>query len=151
MLSSGADPPENRIVDERTSTEIYQKILSIPSQSSDESILNPVSASPQQNLATYSSTFNYETSFQYGKHSMIKNIKFKVPEQYTNLFKQSSNKGTNNNSGDSNDVNESSDTGVFSELKPVANASVIVNNSNLNQSSDIHWRRRTSQNLVLKN
>ncbi|CAG9765236.1 unnamed protein product [Ceutorhynchus assimilis] len=89
--------------------------------------------SPPQNVSSLSSVHHYETSFQNKKHAMIKNIKFKVPEQYTNSFKAIS---TNNN--------VSSDDSEFQ-------TSVIVNSSNVNNSSDIHWRRRTSQNLVLKN
>lgn len=96
----------------------------------------PLVSSTHQDL-TYSSVLHYETSFQSGKHGMIKNIKFKVPACYTNLFKTSTVSNDNNNSVQGGD----SKTG---------NASVIVNNSAVG-SSDIHWRRRTSQNLVLKN
>lgn len=109
-------PPRNIICRveprEPTSEEIYQKIL------------NP-------NLEP---KIHYETSFQNQKHAMIKNIKFKVPIQYTKNFIESS---------------KEKDTNIES----VATAtSVIVNNNNNIQSSSVdHWRRRTSQNLGLKN
>jgi len=82
---------------------------------------------------------------------MIKNIKFKVPEQYTNLCKQNNSKKVSAADIQVQDSQEVSESKVYSELKPVVNTSVIVNNSNNNHSSDVHWRRRTSQNLVLKN
>lgn len=96
----------------------------------------PLISSSHQDL-TYSSVLHYETSFQSGKHGMIKNIKFKVPACYTNSFKTSTVSSDNNNSVQEGD-------------SKIGNASVIVNNSAV-VSSDIHWRRRTSQNLVLKN
>lgn len=76
---------------------------------------------------------------------MIKNIKFKVPEQYTNLFKQNNN---NNNNNKSTETSIKDDSGSCATSN-TENTSVIVNSSG--QSSDLHWRRRTSQNLVLKN
>lgn len=77
---------------------------------------------------------------------MIKNIKFKVPEQYTNSFKTLP---INSNIGNSNSYSISADS-EMTQTYPLTNKSVIVNNSNLANSSDVHWRRRTSQNLVLK-
>ncbi|XP_066245059.1 zinc finger protein 723-like isoform X1 [Euwallacea similis] len=96
--------------------------------------LEPLQSS---DLAPFSSVLHYETSFQNRKHAMIKNIKFKVPARYTNSLKTS----TNNNPNGSDVSTKSSDQDSHS-----SNTSVIVNNS----CSDVHWRRRTSQGLVLK-
>lgn len=146
-LTSSTHSPELNNVD----VEMCQKILSVPSQCSSESMLDNtstlVSASSQQNLTSYSSVLHYETSFQNRKHAMIKNIKFKVPEQYTNSFKTLP---INSNIGNSNSYSISADS-EMAQTYPLTNKSVIVNNSNLANCSDLHWRRRTSQNLVLKN
>ncbi|VEN53335.1 unnamed protein product [Callosobruchus maculatus] len=75
------------------------------------------------------SPLHYETSFQNRKHAMIKNIKFKVPIQYTKTFQEE---------GGSTEV---------AEGETDAHRSVIVNNNNVEQSTSLHWRRRTSQNL----
>lgn len=65
---------------------------------------------------------------------MIKNIKFKVPIQYTKHFME--------------DLTSEKDTNVESTATAT---SVIVNNNNIQSTSVEHWRRRTSQNLGLKN
>nr|CAI5864085.1 unnamed protein product [Callosobruchus analis] len=93
---------------EPTSEEICQKILG-------------------QNPTT--SPLHYETSFQNRKHAMIKNIKFKVPIQYTKTFQ------------------EERGTAEVTEQQTDVHRSVIVNNNNVAQSTSLHWRRRTSQNL----
>lgn len=98
---------------------------------------------------------HYETSFQNRKHAMIKNIKFKVPAKYTNKFRESNNVtdksiinnlNLNNNNNSNNDIVRGN-----SCLESVAATSVIVNNSVQCSNSMEHWRRRTSQNLGLKN
>ncbi|KAJ3666700.1 hypothetical protein Zmor_002134 [Zophobas morio] len=133
-ILSPHSPPTRSIIrkgNEPTSTEICQKILS------------PYPTRP----------LHYETSFEHKKHAIIKNIKFKLPANYTNLkvndtlkdiFPLTSAKSSNVDS-------EASNNNSYSELKTVQNAatSVIVN-SNLNQNSSMHWRRRTSQNLCSK-
>lgn len=89
---------------------------------------------------------HYETSFQNRQHAMIKNIKFKVPAKYTNKFRETNNfpdKKINNNS---NNTLQDKVT-----LESVAATSVIVNNSVQFSNNMEHWRRRTSQNLGLKN
>nr|CAH7715262.1 unnamed protein product [Callosobruchus chinensis] len=93
---------------EPTSEEICQKILG-------------------QNPTT--SPLHYETSFQNRKHAMIKNIKFKVPIQYTKTFQ------------------EEGSAAEVAEGQNDVHRSVIVNNNNVRQSSSLHWRRRTSLNL----
>lgn len=113
----------------------YSKTAEVPQKVAPALSTTPLVSSSHQDL-TYSSVLHYETSFQSGKHGMIKNIKFKVPACYTNSFKTSTVSNNNNR--------------VQEEDSKAGNASVIVNNSAV-VSSDIHWRRRTSQNLVLKN
>ncbi|KAG5875965.1 hypothetical protein JTB14_034386 [Gonioctena quinquepunctata] len=132
------------------SVDICQKILT-----SDSSILQrnvACKAEPtsqeicQKILDPNSRPLHYETSFQNKKHAMIKNIKFKVPAQYTSNFSERE-----------KEKPVSSESKTYAELKPVAVTSVIVNNNNVGNSNDLgqlnnmHWRRRTLQNLGLKN
>ncbi|RZC40966.1 zinc finger protein 708-like [Asbolus verrucosus] len=134
ILSPHSPPIRNiiRKVSEPTSTEICQKILS------------PYPTRP----------IHYETSFEHKKHAIIKNIKFKLPPNYTNLKVNDTLKEVIPlkpvNNLDSELSNNNNNT--YTELKTVQNAatSVIVN-SNLSQDSNMHWRRRTSQNLCSKN
>ncbi|XP_060523969.1 zinc finger and BTB domain-containing protein 49-like [Cylas formicarius] len=118
-----------RKIDEKTSTEICQKILSISSSKIETDV------GREQSLTDYPSNLHYATSFQNQKHAMIKNIKFKVPARYTNLFKQTT-----------APEDETAQISLPSSTKQVE-TSVIVNKGS---SSDLHWRRRTSQNLVVK-
>jgi uncharacterized Zn-finger protein len=124
ILSPHSPPGRNviRKVNEPTSTEICQKILS------------PFPPPP----------LHYETSFEHKKHAIIKNIKFKLPPNYTNLK-------VNDTLRDVVPVHRELSNNNNQELKTIQNAatSVIVN-SNLNPNSNMHWRRRTSQNLCSK-
>lgn len=133
-------PPRNVIktlgnVDEKVSTEICQKILS------------PFSTPP----------LHYETSFEHKKHAVIKNIKFKLPSNYTNIktsdilseitpLKPVTNVNLNETKGP--DKN-----GTYTELKTVnitnGATSVIVKGNAGQSQSDMHWRRRTLQNHLL--
>lgn len=128
-------PPRNVIktlgnVDEKVSTEICQKILS------------PFSTPP----------LHYETSFEHKKHAVIKNIKFKLPSNYTNiktsdiLSEITPLKSVPN--VDPNEVVEKN--GTYAELKTVSvtnGATSVIVKGNAGQSqSDMHWRRRTLQN-----
>lgn len=133
------------------SVNICQKILSPHSPPTRNVIrkgTEPTSTEICQNiLSPYPRPIHYETSFEHKKHAIIKNIKFKLPPNYMNLkvndviplkpakINVKDNELSNNNNS-------------YTELKTVQNAttSVIVN-SNLNQDSNMHWRRRTSQNL----
>lgn len=97
---------------------------------------------------------HYETSFQNRKHAMIKNIKFKVPAKYTSKFRESNIVATDRVILNSNNNNHASSNGIIQDrnsLESVAATSVIVNNSVQFSNSMEHWRRRTSQNLGLKN
>lgn len=96
---------------------------------------------------------HYETSFQNRKHAMIKNIKFKVPAKYTSKFRESNNVTTDKAIINSINNNTSSDDIVQdrNSMESVAATSVIVNNSVQFSNRMEHWRRRTSQNLGLKN
>ncbi|XP_050296636.1 zinc finger protein 624-like [Anthonomus grandis grandis] len=57
-------------------------------ETSADTVPSPANSTSQQCLSSYSSALHYETSFQNKKHAMIKNIKFKVPPEYTKLFKK---------------------------------------------------------------
>lgn len=101
---------------------------------------------------------HYETSFQNRKHAMIKNIKFKVPAKYTSKFRESNNVVVSDKSTSNNiiNINNNNCKGIIqsknkNSLESVAATSVIVNNSVQFSNSMEHWRRRTSQNLGLKN
>ncbi|CAG9857266.1 unnamed protein product [Phyllotreta striolata] len=121
------------------SVEICQKIMSTDTSLPTRNVI--VKAAPPAtgdnfrkqtldvNANASSRPLLYETSFQNNKHAMIKNIKFKVPIEYTNQFSKGGSNG-----GD----------------RP---ASVIVNMSNLEsgESGNLYWRRRTSQNLTMRN
>ncbi|KAJ8977707.1 hypothetical protein NQ317_005440 [Molorchus minor] len=155
-------PPQiQKAYDMAESVDICQKILSPKTAILPRSIIGK--ADLMSNYPT--PPIHYETSFQNRKHAMIKNIKFKVPIQYTNNFKENAQKNNpsemNDFTADSakNDISQLSDNRIvqdasnnntYAELKPVAMTSVIVNN-NMSQPSSMHWRRRTSQNLNLKN
>ncbi|CAH1173627.1 unnamed protein product [Phaedon cochleariae] len=129
------------------SVDICQKILDPSGLATQQRhVVRPAEPTTQeiyQRILDPNSTrpLHYETSFQNKKHAMIKNIKFKVPALYTNNFKES----------------EKGESKMYTELGPAAVTSVIVNNNSgksdggeFGQHSSIHWRRRTSQNLVLK-
>lgn len=169
-MSPHSPPPARNVirslgrVDEKTSSEICQKIMS------------PFSNSPP----------HYETAFEHKKHAAIKNMKLKLPQKCTNVksaagtsdilgeienleaggkFKSSS------ILGDVKPLEPVKGVGVdgaslegenggftYTELKTVngvvgnnAATSVIVKSgNNANQiSNEMHWRRRTSQNLNL--
>lgn len=130
ILSPHSPPPPRNViktlgtVDEKVSTEICQKILA------------PFSAPP----------LHYETSFEHKKHALIKNIKFKLPPNYTNIktseiapLKPVPNVNLNE---------ERLENGTYAELKTInvsnGATSVIVKGSA--SQSDVHWRRRTLQN-----
>lgn len=90
---------------------------------------------------------NYETSFEQSPHAIIKNIKFKLPANYTNIRSTKSFSTVqplepvpNVNADQELQSNEQE----YIELKP-AKTSVIVNSS-----SDLHWRRRTVQTLYMQ-
>lgn len=101
---------------------------------------------------------HYETSFQNRKHAMIKNIKFKVPAKYTSKFRESNNVSDRSIINNCNNIirdncNNSNCNNIIRDTleESVAATSVIVNNSVQFPNSMEHWRRRTSQNLGLKN
>ncbi|XP_044257960.1 zinc finger protein 2-like [Tribolium madens] len=151
-------PNVSKPYDLAESVNICQKILSPhspPSRNIIRKVAEPTSTEICQNiLSPYSRPIHYETSFEHKKHAIIKNIKFKLPPNYTNLTNLKVNdtlkdvisvKPTNINFNVDGDLPNNN---TYTELKTVQNAatSVIVN-SNLNQDSNMHWRRRTSQNL----
>ncbi|XP_056635610.1 zinc finger protein 154-like [Diorhabda sublineata] len=127
------------------SVEICQKILSTDSSLSSRNMIPKTDSISQEIcqkiLDPNSRPIHYETSFQNKQHAMIKNIKFKVPIQYTNQFKE--NGKVEETKNDDCSLN-------FTELQPVAMTSVIVNSNDLSESGNLYWRRRTSQNLSLK-
>lgn len=169
ILSPHSPPPVRNVikslgkVDEKTSSEICQKIMS------------PFSNSP----------LHYETSFEHKKHAAIKNMKFKLPQKYTNIksaetldilseikclgpnakFAKSSSvlneikplEPVKDLSVESANLDCENSNFTYTELKTVngivnnAATSVIVKSgNNANQiSNEMHWRRRTSQNLNL--
>ncbi|XP_072380009.1 uncharacterized protein [Diabrotica undecimpunctata] len=128
------------------SVEICQKIMSTDSSISSRNIINKVESKPQDishGMDPNTGPIHYETSFQNKQHAMIKNIKFKVPIEYTNQFKK-------NNKSEKAPKDDNTKL-TFTELKPVAMTSVIVSSTtNLSESDNLYWRRRTSQNLSLK-
>lgn len=115
-------------------------------------------ASPlSQKILSNNTPLHYETSFQNRKHAMIKNIKFKVPIQYTqNTRKDEQIKEPLNDIvplkpvmvNEEMIVNGNTNNNTYTELKTVPNSStsVIVNAV---QPNNVHWRRRISQNLNL--
>ncbi|XP_018572363.1 zinc finger protein 2 [Anoplophora glabripennis] len=151
-------PPQiQKAYDMAESVDICQKILSPHATALPRTIIHKAATSEeifQKILSPYPAPpIHYETSFQNRKHALIKNIKFKVPIQYTNHFKE---EGTQKRAATPSEavgdgiVQDSSNNNTYAELKPVAMTSVIVN-TNASQPSSMHWRRRTSQNLNLKN
>ncbi|EEZ98857.1 zinc finger protein 624 [Tribolium castaneum] len=140
-------PNVSKPYDLAESVNICQKILSPhspPARNIIRTSTEPTSTEICQNiLSPYSRPIHYETSFEHKKHAIIKNIKFKLPPNYTNL------KPTNINFNVDTDL---ANNKTYTELKTVQNAatSVIVN-SNLSQNSNMHWRRRTLQNLCSRN
>ncbi|KAJ8933735.1 hypothetical protein NQ314_013828 [Rhamnusium bicolor] len=147
-------PPQiQKTYDMAESVDICQKILSPHTTTLPRTIIHKAATSEeifQKILSPYSTPpIHYETSFQNRKHAMIKNIKFKVPIQYTNNFKEIGGKNTVSEPTD-RVIQDTVNNNTYTELKPVAMTSVIVNN-NMSQPSSMHWRRRTSQNLNLKN
>lgn len=138
ILSPHSPPaPRNVIrtlgkVDEKVSTEICQKILS------------PYSTAP----------LHYETSFEHKKHAVIKNIKFKLPPKYINLRNSDILSDITPlqpvNNGDVSEASLSEKDKVYSELKTVNSATSVIVKRHDNHQNDMHWRRRTSQNLSLQ-
>ncbi|CAH0558661.1 unnamed protein product [Brassicogethes aeneus] len=134
------------------SVNICQKILS-PHTATIKTINEPSSSQIcQTTLESHSTPLHYETSFQNQKHAQIKNIKFKVPIQYTNNHKteeRCSNliHDTILNKGNKH-LHTTNDNNFCSEIdnRQHAATSVIVNN----QPGNMHWRRRTSQTLIAK-
>lgn len=138
ILSPSSPPPSRTIiktlgkVSEKDSTEICQKILS--------PIIPPV---------------NNDTSFERA-HS-ISNIKFKLPSKYIHLSKKNILNDINplkpveNVKAKLEDKPEKEST--YAKLKPVpptnAATSVIVNTHSTSQN-EMHWRRRTLQNLEMQ-
>lgn len=136
ILSPLSPPPSRNViktlgtVDEKVSTEICQKILS------------PFSTPP----------LHYETSFEHKKHAVIKNIKFKLPSNYTNiktgdvLSEITPLKPVTN----VNEMKLPEKNGTYTDLKTVdvtnGATSVIVKGNAAQGQSDMHWRRRTLQN-----
>lgn len=131
------------------SINIYQKILQPNSPNSNTSQQDLDKISDDMINQYKNKPINYETSFMQTPHAIIKNIKFKLPDNYTNI------KSTKEFMGlkpltpvpiDNDAEKEIESNGIeYTELKP-AKTSVIVNTS-----SDLHWRRRTLQSLNIQN
>lgn len=142
ILSPHSPPPLRNVirtlgkVDEKVSTEICQKILS------------PFTTAP----------LHYETSFEHKKHAVIKNIKFKLPPKYMNL--KNNNDILNDitplqpvNNDNVTEVNLPDKNNTYAELKTVNvtnGATSVIVKGHANHQNDMHWRRRTSQNLCLQ-
>lgn len=122
------------------SVNICQKILSPhspPTRSIIRKIAEPTPSSTeicQKILSPFSTKpLHYETSFEHKTHATIKNMKFKLPSNYLDYIK--------NNDRLMKEIIPSKET------KSTAATSVIVNSMD---QSNIHWRRRTAQNLNSK-
>lgn len=104
---------------------------------------------------TVETPLHYETSFEHKQHAVIKNIKFKLPSTYTNNALNL--KATTSSNNDHGSIrNEKQECSVNSSNQDNKKQSVIVNNYSADQTqkdvqfSDLHWRRRTAQNLQPK-
>lgn len=138
--------------DYEESVSICQKILSPSSPPVSRSIIKSEIVSEQQSNEMYQRGLsppvipvNNDDGFE---SYSVRNIKFKLPSKYINLSKQNIFNDINT-STHPQDVNGDK---VYTEMKPMPPtnaASVIVNSQSFSQN-EVHWRRRTLQNLELQ-
>lgn len=148
MYFRNYEPPID--VPDAGSVNIYQKILQPHSPNSNSTHQQDIHKISDDMINQYKNKpINYETSFMQTPHAIIKNIKFKLPDNYTNIKSTKDFIGIKPLVPVANvdaDKELSTNDLEYTELKP-AKTSVIVNTS----SSDLHWRRRTLQSLNIQN
>ncbi|GJQ68883.1 hypothetical protein Trydic_g6078 [Trypoxylus dichotomus] len=133
------------------SVNIYEKIL-LPNNNIPKVSELQTARKPSEVLKNDFLPLHYGTSFEHKTHAVIKNIKFKLPKEYLNLSNKDDHpSGGAIQSNKDSKLNVDAITNVTNNNNVNAEphsevTSVIVNPTN-NQISDVHWRKRTTQNF----
>ncbi|KAI4457784.1 finger putative transcription factor family-related [Holotrichia oblita] len=132
--------------DQPESVNIYEKILlpnnTIPKVNEIQTIRKP-----SEILKSDFLPLHYGTSFEHKTHAVIKNIKFKLPKEYLNLSNKDDVNITALNIGSKLPIEEQRLTKNVGNVEPQSEVTSVIVNATNSQVSDVHWRKRTTQNF----